>query len=836
MKHTFPAAAPGQAYAARPRLGRREAEGRDRHLRARLRTGAARRHWTTIAYELAVVALTTSILAWGLANHPAQLDSSILVWTLGVAAVDLIPVPAAGGLSLSLSFPILLAAAMIYPPSVAGLIALVGSLDPRELRRTIPVLKALFVRAQIALAVLAGSAVFHGLASLRSPWPVLVPAVFAMILVDSAINTGLVALYQQLSSRAPIHRVLDQMHLGSRWTFLTSYLLLGLSGVLIARFYLAEGSWAALALVAPLVFARQMFMSGRALHVTTSRYRSLTENIPAVTYIQSIDERRVVYVSPQVESLLGFTQAQWLDDPLLWAKRLLPGDRERILAASAHAEATLAPFSEEYQLVTRSGRPIWVHHKAEVLRDEQGAPSAWQGVVMDISRLKAAEEQVAFMAYHDRLTGLPNRNLFEELLDQALHRARRGALGVAVLFIDIDNFKLVNDSLGHAAGDELLRELAARLQKAVRDSDVVARQGGDEFLVLITDIDLEGSPLTAVPTAEAVALRIQQHLNEPFALEKEEFYVTGTIGMSIFPLDAREGEDLLRNADAAMYRSKKQGPGGSLLHSATTRDVLAELSFATRLRKAADRRDWVLHYQPIVDLESGHVRSVEALIRWADPERGLIQPSEFLPLAEAMGLSESIGDWVLDEVTRQARIWRDQGFRFEMCFNVTPRQLRRPDIATRILSAIEDAGLDPSGLVVEVTEAAEAGELEEAEAVLRQLRDRGLGVAMDDFGTGNSSLARLRELPVDRLKIDQMFVRDISRDGPGRGMVSAIIKLARTIGMCPIAEGIETEEQRAFLVREGCPLGQGFYFSRPLPAEDLPHRLPRFPAALPTTR
>src|SRR6266511_2191218 len=381
MKHTFPAAAPGQAYAARPRLGRREAEGRDRHLRARLRTGAARRHWTTIAYELAVVALTTSILAWGLANHPAQLDSSILVWTLGVAAVDLIPVPAAGGLSLSLSFPILLAAAMIYPPSVA-------------------VLNALFVRAQIALAVLAGSAVFHGLASLRSPWPVLVPAVFAMILVDSAINTGLVALYQQLSSRAPIHRVLDQMHLGSRWTFLTSYLLLGLSGVLIARFYLAEGSWAALALVAPLVFARQMFMSGRALHVTTSRYRSLTENIPAVTYIQSIDERRVVYVSPQVESLLGFTQAQWLDDPLLWAKRLLPGDRERILAASAHAEATLAPYSDDYQLVTRSGPTLRAPHKTKAHPNAPGTPSAWQGVVMDISRLKAAEEQVAFMAYH----------------------------------------------------------------------------------------------------------------------------------------------------------------------------------------------------------------------------------------------------------------------------------------------------------------------------------------------------------------------------------------------------------------------------------------------------
>jgi diguanylate cyclase (GGDEF)-like protein len=455
---------------------------------------------------------------------------------------------------------------------------------------------------------------------------------------------------------------------------------------------------------------------------------------------------------------------------------------------------------------------------------------------MDISRLKAAEEQVTFMAYHDRLTGLPNRNLFEELLDQALHRARRGGLGVGVLFIDIDNFKLVNDSLGHAAGDALLQELAARLQKAVRDSDVVARQGGDEFLVLINDIELQGSAITAVHTAESVAHRIQEYLNEPFALEKEEFYVTGTIGMSIFPLDARESEDLLRNADAAMYRSKKQGPGGSLLHSATSRDVLAELSFATRIRRAVDARQWVLHYQPIVDLESGDVRAVEALIRWADPVRGLIPPGEFLPLAEAMGLSEAIGDWVQNEVIRQARIWRDQGRRFEVCFNITPRQLRRPDIATRILSAIEAADLDPSGLVLEVTEAAAAGELEEAEAALRKLRDRGMGVAMDDFGTGNSSLARLRGLPVDRLKIDQMFVRDVSRGGPGRGMVSAIIKLARTIGMCPIAEGIETEEQRMFLIREGCGLGQGFYFSRPVLADQIPTRLRRPLAPLASNR
>jgi diguanylate cyclase (GGDEF)-like protein len=558
------------------------------------------------------------------------------------------------------------------------------------------------------------------LASLRSAWAILAPAVLAMIVVDSAVNTGLVAGYQHLAAKVPIRRVLGQMHVVAPGIFVTSYLLLGMSGVVIARFYLDEGVWAALALVAPLVFARQMFVSGQALHVTTSRYRSLTQTMPAI-----------------------------------------------------------------------------------------------------MSRLRTAEEQIRFMAYHDRLTGPPNRNLFEELLDQAMHRARRGGLGVSVLFIDMDNFKLINDSLGHQAGDELLRELAIRLRNAVRESDVVARQGGDEFLVLISDVDLKDSPAAAVGTAETVALRIQENLNEPFSLGNEEFYVTGTIGISMFPLDATVAEDLLRNADGAMYRSKKRGPGGILINPAASKNVLAELSFATRLRRAVDARQWVLHYQPIVDLQTSEAQAVEALIRWKHPERGLIQPGEFLPLADAMGFSEAIGDWVLEEAIRQCRLWRQDGFEFEVCINLSPRQLRRPDMAKKILAAAEAERVPPSSLVIEVTEAAEAGELEEAEAILRQLRERGLGVAMDDFGTGHSSLARLRGLPVDRLKIDRMFVRELPHGRQEMGMVSAIIGLARTMRMDVIAEGIETQEQLDALKNAGCPLGQGFYFSRPLPAEEL---------------
>jgi diguanylate cyclase (GGDEF)-like protein/PAS domain S-box-containing protein len=829
MKYSFPASAFRRATSG-TRLGRSQESGRESQVdRADpSRDGVDRRSRAATAYQLAIIVPTALILGIDLARQPGSLQhSSIIAWTLGVALVDLMPISAAGGLYLSLSFPILLAAAMIYAPSVAGLIAFVGSVDPREIRREISLVKALFIRSQIALAVLVGSSVFHALASLRSAWIVLAPAILATIVADSAVNTGLVAAYKHLSSGISTRQALAQMHLGSPWRFLTSYLLLGLSGVVIARFYLDEGVWAALALVAPLVFARQVFVGSRELHDTASRYRSLMENIPAITYIRSIEERKIVFISPQVEEILGFPRGQWLDRPELWVEQLHPQDREHVMAAFSHSETGLTPLSDEYRLMSRDGRPVWVHHEAEVLRDENGHPQFWHGVVMDISRLKEAEEQVAFMAYHDKLTGVPNRNLLEQLLSQALHRAERQGLAVAVLFIDIDNFKLINDSLGHAAGDELLRELAVRLQTAVRDSDVVARQGGDEFLVLLTDIEMEGAPGKAVGSAEAVARRIQDLLDEPFQLDREELYVTGTIGISIFPLDATRGEDLLRNADAAMYRSKKQGPGHWLVHPPRSKDVLAELSFATRLRRAVDARQWVLHYQPIVDLDTGDVRAVEALIRWKDPQGGLIQPGEFLPLAEAMGFSGAIGDWVIQEVTKQSRIWHDRGYRFQVCFNVSPSQLQRSDVAEGILAAAETSRVDPTALGIEITEAADVDELEQAVSVLRQLRDEGLSVAMDDFGTGHSSLARLRDLPVDLLKIDRSFVRDIPQDPHSVGMVRAIIQLAKTLVLIPMAEGVETEEQRHFLASEGCPLGQGFYVRRPVPAEDLAAHLPR---------
>jgi diguanylate cyclase (GGDEF)-like protein/PAS domain S-box-containing protein len=774
-----------------------------------------------LAYELLVALPTIVWLVVEAVWRPAAFrDAAIPVWILAVALVDLMPVPGAG-LQRTLSFPILLATAMLYPPAVAGAIALVGSFDPRELRRSLPLTKALFVRSQIALAVAAGSAVFHALADVGSGWPVLVPAVVAAIVVDSTINTALVAVFVSLSSGQRVRPVMASMHLGSRGPFLVSYLVLGLSGVVIPRLYLHENLWAGLAAVAPLAFARQMFVAGRALRDATSRYRGLVENLPAITFLRRVGSDRVTsYISPQVQDILGFSPGDWLRSSDLWAERIHPDDRDRVLAEVHRVEESGGRFTDEYRMLAKDGQVVWIHHESHSVAAEPGQPHFRQGVLLDITSRKAAEEQVSFLAYHDKLTGLPNRNLFEQLLSPAVARARRRHLAVAVLYMDIDNFKLVNDSLGHAAGDELLQQVAARLRAALRAEDVVARHGGDEFLVLLSDITVD--PVLdrqAVRAAEEAANRIHEALREPFHLDGQEFYLSVSIGVSVLPLDSRTETDLLRNADAAMYRSKKRGPGGTYLNAGEPVAQVSDLSYATRLRKAAHTRSWVVHYQPIVHLADGRAWGVEALIRWKAQGGRLILPGDFLSLAEALGLSESIGDWVVETVADQAGQWQRQGLNGRVTLNLSPRQLARRGLVKRIVAELERSRADPTLLTVEVTEATAVAGAADAEVVLRELHAQGITVALDDFGTGHSSLSRLRQLPVDILKIDRSFVRDLPEDRNAAEMVVAILQLAQTLGMEPIAEGVETDPQRRFLIERGCRAGQGFFFGVPMPAE-----------------
>jgi diguanylate cyclase (GGDEF)-like protein/PAS domain S-box-containing protein len=566
----------------------------------------------------------------------------------------------------------------------------------------------------------------------------------------------------------------------------------------------------------------------RQLSETQLKYRALVEDIPAITYIDEIDDQMSTsYVSPQIQALLGITPQEYIDDPELWYRHLHPDDKEATLSRYLEGRDSGESFTFEYRLVARDGRVVWFRDSAVVIRDDVGKPVQVQGVMLDMTDRKEAEEKAAFLAYHDKLTGLPNRAMFEELLDIAIARARRHEASVAVVYADLDDFKLVNDSLGHELGDDLLRQLSDRLREATRETDLVARQGGDEFLLLLSDLErtivgAEGDG--AMKVAESVAQRIQAAFAEPFELNGTEVYISASVGVSLFPQDADDAATLLQHADQAMYRSKQAGPGGYAMHADDAGDAMSKLALTTRLRKAVENQSWELHYQPIVDLVEGTMVGVEALIRWPDPNGGLVPPGEFIPLAEEMGLIEAIGDWVVEEMSRQNLEWRGNGLDVEVGFNLSPRQMWQPDLAEKILSRLDAAGVRPGDVVVEITESTAMIDPDRTQRILTDLHNRGLRLAIDDFGTGYSSLSRLKHLPVDILKIDRAFVRDVDADKDAGSMVSAMIALASSLGMTPLAEGIETEAEWRFLVDHGCPLGQGFYFSRPVPAAEISAR------------
>jgi diguanylate cyclase (GGDEF)-like protein/PAS domain S-box-containing protein len=564
------------------------------------------------------------------------------------------------------------------------------------------------------------------------------------------------------------------------------------------------------------------------LEQTEHQFRTLVEHIPAMFYIDPpAESQNTVYVSPQVRDILGIDPETWLEQPTFWNDHLHPEDKAQAESDLSLFLETGEPEQSEYRVIRPDGRVVWIHDLSMMVRDADGTPLMVQGAMFDITEQKQAQERLAYMAQHDGLTGLPNRPMFEELLDLALARARRSDLAVAVLYLDLDNFKLVNDSLGHAAGDELLRQVSMRLRDATRDTDLVARQGGDEFLILLADIEsdakLPGPDMdNALLTAESVVTRIQQGLATPFLLSGTEVFATVSIGISLFPAFASDARSLLRQADAAMYGSKKRGPDGYSVYSADSTDALSQLSFTTRLRKAVDSRAWKLHYQPIVELVSGRMIGVEALLRWEDPNVGFVPPGEFIPLAEEMGLIEAIGDWVMEELFRQASEWSAKGVHLEeLSFNVSPRQLWQPNLATKILAMLEDHRVDPRRIVVEITEGTAMTDPERTQHILWELHGRGLRLAIDDFGTGYSSLSRLKHMPVSTLKIDRAFVMDVPDDPDAGSMVSAIVGLADSLEMESLAEGIETAEQRRFLMERGCRLGQGYFFSRPVPASEI---------------
>jgi diguanylate cyclase (GGDEF)-like protein/PAS domain S-box-containing protein len=523
--------------------------------------------------------------------------------------------------------------------------------------------------------------------------------------------------------------------------------------------------------------------------------------------------QRVAELNPAAERVLGSTVSDAIGRPI---EQVLP----ELLVVLDDALPVRTIDLEVRIGAERGGRDYEV--TVSPLPDDQGRSSGRLIVLRDISERKLAEERLERMAHYDTLTGLPNRKLFGDRLSQAIIRARRSGGLVGLLFLDVDNFKDVNDTLGHDVGDLVLKQLAARVQSCVRAEDTVARLSGDEFTVILPDAN-------APEDAAVAASRILDALRRPVVVEDRELYVTASIGVCLWPTDGDDPRSLLRNADVAMYRAKARKNRFEFYATDLSVRAARRLELDQELRRALEREELRVHYQPIVSLEGNRVVAFEALVRWQHPERGLIGPSEFLWRAEETDLIERVGRWVLEQACGQAMGWRGEhdGQGPAVSVNLAARQLRQSSLATEVDDVLRRTGLHPGRLILEISETVVMDDVMATTGALLEVRGLGVRLALDDFGTGTTSLSQLRRFPLDTLKIDRVFVDGLGLDPEDGVIVGATLGLAHALGLSVIAEGVETPGQVRALQRLGCDLAQGFHFARPLPAE----RVPSFIAA-----
>ncbi len=457
--------------------------------------------------------------------------------------------------------------------------------------------------------------------------------------------------------------------------------------------------------------------------------------------------------------------------------------------------------------------PKWAHIRAVHPHGADNEPDGYVASFTDLSAHKEAEERIHTLAYHDVLTGLPNRLLLHDRLEHALAKAQRRSQAVAVLYLDLDNFKNINDSLGHAVGDQLLIEVANRLRASVRDMDTVARLGGDEFVVLLENLE-------DTAAAASVAAKVHAGLARPIQVGSQSLHADASIGIALYPADGDNAASLLQNADTAMYQAKARGRGNHQYYAAfMNAQAREQLALETTLYEALENDEFQLHYQPIIDLDSGAMTGVEALIRWQAPGRGLIAPDTFIRIAEETGAIVPIGDWVIRQACHDLAAWAARGLEPpQMSINISPRQLRQPGLAARIRSILRETGIAPHLLELEVTESALMERPDIAAEILRELKAMGLSIAIDDFGVGYSSLGYLKTFPIDKLKIDRSFVSDLLDDDNDREITLALISLSHNLGLRVTAEGVELQAQLEFLREHGCDQVQGYLFSRPLPS------------------
>jgi diguanylate cyclase (GGDEF)-like protein/PAS domain S-box-containing protein len=462
-------------------------------------------------------------------------------------------------------------------------------------------------------------------------------------------------------------------------------------------------------------------------------------------------------------------------------------------------------------LVRRDGFKIPIEDSVAPIHDREGQATGAVIVFHDVSVARAMAEQLAHLAEHDFLTGLPNRMLLNDRVAQAITLAPRHMKKVAVLFLDLDGFKHINDSLGHPIGDKLLQAIGKRLVECVRGSDTVSRQGGDEFVVLLSEVEhAEDAAISAV--------RLLQGVAGSYSIDMHDLHISASIGVSIYPDDGLDAETLIKNADTAMYQAKENGRQSyQFFKPSMNVRAVERQSIEESLRRAMERQEFTLHYQPKIDLRTGEITGAEALLRWTHPVRGLVSPAQFIPVAEDCGLILPIGKWVLREACKQARAWQNAGLALgTIAVNISAMEFRDDKFLEEVFATINDTGLDPKFLELELTESVLMKRAEATESILKTLRARGVKVAVDDFGTGYSSLSYLRRLPIDALKIDQSFVRQITTDPDETTIVTAVIGMGRSLKLRVVAEGVETQQQLAFLQQHECDEAQGYYFSRPV--------------------
>ncbi|MEO8477232.1 MAG: EAL domain-containing protein [Actinomycetota bacterium] len=667
--------------------------GVDQHNHSRSRT--------IRGFELLI---SLPLLLWLVVDFRADpadfLDWRILVWAAAITFVDLLPVQGSADMAFSLSFPIELSAALVYPPPVAALIAVAGTGDKREIKRELPLMKALYIRAQIAWSVALESMIFHQFATLHSRWYIMGLAVLVSALCGYALNVIIVANYAHLQSGEEIEGIIREMHVGVFGEFVTSYMGLALFSVLVAITTQSQGVglFALVVFIAPLAFARQMFQRTHSLQMAT----------------EELAERQA---------------------------------------------------ENEHQ------------------------------------------------ALHDALTGLPNRLLFQQRLAAAIEAAKECGGSIAVMLMDLDHFKEINDTLGHHFGDQLLCEIGPRLSTVLRDHDMMARLGGDEFGILLPELPSDSVAIT-------IAQRLLEELEHPVTVEGLALDVAGSLGIAIYPSQSQDAESLLRRADVAMYAAKEAGGGFEQYTPEMDAHSPSRLTLVTQVRPALERGEMTVYYQPKVRLSDGRVAGAEALIRWEHPERGLVPPDDFIPLVEKTVLLRPLTLYVISRVCENWRTWANAGMRIPVAINLSPRSLLDMQLPTQIEEIMQRWGVPASFVQLELTESFLVADSGRSKAVIDQFSRIGIGLSIDDFGTGYSSLSHLKRLPIDEIKIDRSFVSQMNVNANDFMIARATIELGKNLGLRVVAEGVEDRETFDRLADFECDEAQGFYISRPLCFED----------------